>query len=118
VRPEEAEEARLTIMKGAPNLTQDLLSLAQCDASAGKVIDNDHLYAFDVAYAGRFHRLPQIVSRGFVQMDEAGDLLDASRKEIKRQVMRGIRDLRRSLVDFFYGRTQSRPVVLPRFIQV
>jgi ribonuclease J len=61
---------------------------------------------------------PQIVSRGFVHLDEAGDLLDASRKEIKRQVKQGSRDLRRSLEDFFYRMTQSRPVVLPRFIQV
>ncbi len=61
---------------------------------------------------------PQIVSRGFVHLDEAGDLLDASRNEIKRQVKRGSRDLRRSLEDFFYRTTQSRPVVLPRFIQV
>jgi ribonuclease J len=61
---------------------------------------------------------PQIVSRGFVHLDEAGDLLDASRNEIKRQVKRGNRDLRRSLEDFFYRMTQSRPVVLPRFIQV
>jgi ribonuclease J len=61
---------------------------------------------------------PQIVSRGFVHLDEAGDLLEASRKEIKRQVNRGNRDLRRSLEDFFYRMTQSRPVVLPRFIQV
>jgi ribonuclease J len=61
---------------------------------------------------------PQIVSRGFVHLDEAGDLLEASRKEIKRQVKKGSHDLRRSLEDFFYGKTQSRPVVLHRFIQV
>ena len=61
---------------------------------------------------------PQIVSRGFVHLDEAGDLMEASRKEIKRLVKRGNRDLRRSLEDFIYGLTRSRPVVLPRFIQV
>ena len=61
---------------------------------------------------------PQLVSRGFVHLDEAGDLLDAGRNEIKRQLMRGSRDLGRSLEDFFYRMTRSRPVVLPRFIQV
>ena len=61
---------------------------------------------------------PQIVSRGFVHLDQASDLLSASRDEIKRQVKRGNHDLRRPLEDFFYRMTRSRPVVLPRFIQV
>jgi ribonuclease J len=61
---------------------------------------------------------PQIVSRGFVHLDEAGDLLDAGRKEIKRQVQKGNRNLRRALENFFFHRTRSRPVVLPQFIQV
>jgi len=61
---------------------------------------------------------PQLVSRGFVYLDEAGELLEASRKEIKRQYQRGRHELRRVLEDFFYRETRSRPVVLPRFIQV
>jgi ribonuclease J len=61
---------------------------------------------------------PQIVSRGFVHLDEAGDLLDAGRKEIKRLVQKDNRNLRRSLENFFFHRTRSRPVVLPQFIQV
>jgi len=61
---------------------------------------------------------PQIISRGFVHLDRSGDLLDASRKEIKRQVKRGNRDLRRPLENLFYQATQSRPVVLPQFIRV
>ncbi len=61
---------------------------------------------------------PQLVSRGFVRMDEAGELLEASRDEIRRQVERGSRDMRRSLEDFFFRATQSRPVVLPQFIHV
>jgi ribonuclease J len=61
---------------------------------------------------------PQIVSRGFVHLDESEDLLAASRKEIKRHLERGTRDLRRALEDFFYRMTRSRPVVLPQFIQV
>lgn len=61
---------------------------------------------------------PQIVSRGFVYLNESEELLEASRKEIKRQVNRGTRDLRRTLGDFFYRKTRSRPMVLPQYIQV
>lgn len=61
---------------------------------------------------------PQFVSRGFVQLDEGGELLKASRKEIKRQVGKGNQDLRSSLENIFYSATRLRPVVLPQFIQV
>ena len=61
---------------------------------------------------------PQIVSRGFAHLDEGSELLAASRKEIKRQVKKGNPDLRRALEEFFYRMTQSRPVVLPQYIQV
>lgn len=61
---------------------------------------------------------PQIVSRGFVHLDGAEGLMDAGRREIKRQYQRGSNDLRRSLENLFYRETQSRPVVLPQYIQV
>lgn len=61
---------------------------------------------------------PQIVSRGFVYLNDAEDLLSAAQEEIKRQYRRGKYDLRRSLEDFFYRETHSRPVVLPRFVNV
>ncbi len=61
---------------------------------------------------------PQIVSRGFIHMDASEELLDASRNEIKRQVKRGSKDLRRPLEQLVYRMTQLRPVVLPQFIQV
>lgn len=61
---------------------------------------------------------PQIVSRGFVYLKEAEDLLAAGREQIKRHYKRGSHNLRRALEDFFYRETRSRPVVLPRFIQV
>jgi len=61
---------------------------------------------------------PQFVSRGFVYLKEAGNLLDAGREEIKLQYRNGTRDLGRVLEDFFYRETQSRPIVLPRYIQV
>lgn len=61
---------------------------------------------------------PQIVSRGFVYVNEADDLFEAGREEIKRQYKRGAHNLRRALEDFFYNETQLRPVVLPQFITV
>jgi ribonuclease J len=61
---------------------------------------------------------PQLVSRGFVYLNNAGELLDASREEIKKEVANGKHDVRRALEQFFYRETQSRPVVLPRYIRV
>lgn len=61
---------------------------------------------------------PQIVSRGFIYLREAESLLAASCQEIKQHYKHGARKLQRSLEDFFYRETQSRPVVLPRFIRV
>jgi ribonuclease J len=61
---------------------------------------------------------PQIVSRGFVYLKDAGELIDAGRKEIKRQYKRGARNLCRALEDLFYRETQSRPVVLAEYIRV
>jgi ribonuclease J len=60
---------------------------------------------------------PQIVSRGFVYLDDSEELLDASRREIRRQYKRGGRGVRRSLEELLYRETHSRPVVLPRFVQ-
>ncbi|WP_119070465.1 ribonuclease J [Aggregatilinea lenta] len=61
---------------------------------------------------------PQIVSRGFVHMNEADELLAACREEIKHQYKRGANNVKRALEDFFYRETLSRPVILPQFIQV
>lgn len=61
---------------------------------------------------------PQIVSRGFIYLREAEGLLAAGCEEIKKHYQHGARKLQRSLEDFFYRETQSRPVVLPRFIHV
>ncbi|MBN1887836.1 MAG: ribonuclease J [Thermoflexales bacterium] len=61
---------------------------------------------------------PQIVSRGFGHLDEAGDLLPASRNEIKRLYKRGSQNLHRGIENFFYRETRSRPVVLLQYIQV
>lgn len=61
---------------------------------------------------------PQIVSRGFVYLNGADELLDSARHEIKKQYRRGSHSVQRALEDFFYRETQLRPVVLPQYIQV
>ncbi|MCI0714443.1 MAG: ribonuclease J [Chloroflexi bacterium] len=61
---------------------------------------------------------PQIVSRGFIYLKDAESLLSASCDEIKKHYKHGAHKLQRALEDFFYRETQSRPVVLPRFIRV
>jgi ribonuclease J len=61
---------------------------------------------------------PQIVSRGFVHTDQAEELMEAGRREIKRKYKRGNGDLRRSLEHLFYRETRSKPVILPQYIQV
>ena len=65
---------------------------------------------------------PEIISRGFVQPNVSGDLLQAACKEIKQHFKRGqvvandnVRDM---LQNFFFRETQSRPVVLPSIIRV
>lgn len=60
---------------------------------------------------------PQFVSRGFVYLKDSGKLLDEGREQIKRHHKKGATTLRRELEDFFYRETQSRPVVLPQYIQ-
>ncbi len=61
---------------------------------------------------------PQIVSRGFVYVNDAEELFEAGRQEIKRRYRQGTHQLRRALEDLFYRETRSRPVVLPQFVRV
>ena len=65
---------------------------------------------------------PEIISRGFVAGDGPGDVLQAARKEIKKQYQQGRgvgqETIRQTLQDFLYQKTQSRPVVLPSLIRV
>jgi ribonuclease J len=61
---------------------------------------------------------PQIISQGFVYPKGAEALMDAAKAEIKRQYKQGAKNLERALEDFFYHKTQSRPIVVPRYIQV
>ncbi len=61
---------------------------------------------------------PQIISQGFVYPKGTEALMDATQAEIKRLYRQGAKNLERALEDFFYHKTQSRPVVVPRYIQV
>ncbi len=67
---------------------------------------------------------PQIISRGFVHMQESSDLIDLARKELKRQLQRKGRKndpketVRHTLQNFFYRETQSRPVILSNIVRV
>jgi ribonuclease J len=65
---------------------------------------------------------PEIISRGFVTSTGSADLLEAARKEIKRDLKRGKQvaqeKVRETLQNFFYRETQSRPLVLPRLMRV
>ncbi len=65
---------------------------------------------------------PELISRGFVPANGSNALLLAARDEIKRQCRLGKEvaqdSVREALQDFFYRKTQSRPVVLPSLIRV
>lgn len=65
---------------------------------------------------------PRLFSRGFLRMDQSSALLDAAVKELKRELKRNGRNhddtVRETLQNFFYHKTQSRPVILPNIVRV
>jgi len=69
---------------------------------------------------------PQLLSRGFLHMDASGDLMEAARAELKRDLRRNGRQnsrdygqmVRETLQNFFYHKTHSRPVILPNIVRV
>ncbi len=69
---------------------------------------------------------PQLLSRGFLHMDASGDLMKAARAELKRDLRRNGRQnsrdygqmVRKTLQNFFYHKTHSRPVILPNIVRV
>jgi ribonuclease J len=67
---------------------------------------------------------PLFLTRGFLHPDESHELMQAARAEIKRGLRsRGgkaapLGNLQETLQDFFYLKTQSRPVILPNFVRV
>jgi ribonuclease J len=82
---------------------------------------------FVVAYVpiNKKHKLagePLLISRGFLRMDQSGELMDAARKELKLQLHKNGRNhddtVRETLQNFFYHKTQSRPVILPNIVRV
>ncbi len=65
---------------------------------------------------------PRILSRGFMRMDTSAGLMDAATAELKRELKRNGRNhedtVRETLQNFFYHKTQSRPVILPNVVRV
>ncbi len=69
---------------------------------------------------------PRILSRGFSTTDGSGDLMEAAQAEVKRNLQRNGRGhkqdhgqtVQETLQNFFYRKTQSRPVILPNIVNV
>jgi ribonuclease J len=65
---------------------------------------------------------PRLFSRGFLRMDQSADLMSAAVKELKRELNKNGRNhddtVRETLQNFFYHKTQSRPVILPNIVRV
>ena len=67
---------------------------------------------------------PRIISRGFLPADGSDELMAAARKAVKRELKpkgngRYQDDIvRRTLQNFFYHKTQSRPVILQNVVRV
>jgi ribonuclease J len=77
----------------------------------------------------RQHRLagePHILSHGFSDIDGSRSLMEAARVEIKRNLKRNGRlknrdqgqTIQETLQDFFYRKTQSKPVILSNIVNV
>ncbi|MCP4362651.1 MAG: ribonuclease J [Chloroflexi bacterium] len=65
---------------------------------------------------------PRLFSRGFLRMDQSGVLMDGATAVLKRELKRNGRNhddtVRETLQNFFYHKTQSRPVILPNIVRV
>jgi ribonuclease J len=65
---------------------------------------------------------PRLFSRGFLRRDQSADLMRAAVKELKRELNKNGRNhddtVRETLQNFFYHKTQSRPVILPNIVRV
>lgn len=64
----------------------------------------------------------RLVSQGFMQVDAANSLMEKAKRTVKRALVKnGCRHpdrIRRTLQDFFYSQTHSRPVILPHVVRV
>ncbi len=67
---------------------------------------------------------PRFLTQGFVHADESDALMQAAQAEVKRGLRRGgrkpdqLENVQETLEDFFFAKTQSRPVILPNFVRV
>jgi ribonuclease J len=70
---------------------------------------------------------PEVVSRGFVDMDEREDLIERTRKEVLRSIQHGEHalewaavhaEVKESVAKFLYDETRRRPMVLPVRVEV
>jgi ribonuclease J len=69
---------------------------------------------------------PLILTRGFLHHDESDELMTAALAEIKRDLSRtgfgrksdSLDSVQETLQNFFYSKTQSRPMILPNFVRV
>ena len=64
----------------------------------------------------------QLISRGFMQMDASQDLMTKAKRNLQRALKKNGRHhddtIRKTLQNFFYRQTQSRPVILPHIVYV
>lgn len=69
---------------------------------------------------------PLFVTRGFLHQDDSGEMMGAAMAALKQGLNRTDRgrksdptkSVQETLQDFFYARTQSRPLILPNFVTV
>ena len=65
---------------------------------------------------------PRLFSRGFLRMDQSGGVMDEAVVALKRELKKNGRNhddtVRETLQNFFYHKTQSRPVILPNIVRV
>jgi len=75
-----------------------------------------------ISKKGKLAGEPRIFSRGFLRMDQSEELMEAARQKLKQELRRNGRDhddtVRQTLQNFFYHKTQSRPVILPNIVEV
>ncbi len=69
---------------------------------------------------------PHILTRGFLHVDTSGELMEAALKAVKSDLQRSeranhrdpLQTLQKTLQDFFYNKTHSRPVILSNIVRV
>ena len=64
----------------------------------------------------------RLFSQGFMQMDTSGTLMEEAKRNLKQALKKNgchpRENVRKTLQDFFYNETQSRPVILPHIVTV